>query len=153
MNLYEIDSAIIECVDMETGEIVDIEKLTQLQMERDTKIENISCWIKNLVSDAEQLKNEEDKLKERRKYAENKADSLKKYLKNFLNGEKFKTAKVSISYRKTSSVEVSDMSLLPEKYKKYSEPEAKKAEINADIKSGKEVPGAFIVEGKSMIIK
>lgn len=153
MNLYEIDREILGCVDQETGEIVDIEKLSRLQMERDLKIENISCWIKNLVSDAEQLKNEEDKLKERRKSAENKADNLKRYLKAFLNGEKFKTARVSVSYRKTSSVEVSDMSILPEKYKKYSDPEPIKSDIKADIKAGKKVPGVSIVEGQSMIIK
>ena len=30
--LYEIDQEILECVDMETGEIIDPEKLTALQM-------------------------------------------------------------------------------------------------------------------------
>lgn len=153
MDLYEIDSEILECVDQETGEIVDIEKLSHLHMERDLKIENISCWIKNLVSYAEQVKKEEDKLKDRRRSAENKADNLKRYLKDFLNGEKFKTARVSISYRKTSSVEVSDMSILPEKYKKYYDPEPIKSDIKADIKAGKKVPGASIAEGQSMIIK
>ena len=42
MNLYEIENEILNCVDMETGEIVDIKKLESLQMERDQKIENIA---------------------------------------------------------------------------------------------------------------
>lgn len=37
MNLYEIDNAILECVDQETGEIIDTDKLTSLQMARDEK--------------------------------------------------------------------------------------------------------------------
>ena len=36
MSLYEIENAILDCVDMETGEIVDCEKLEDLQMERDS---------------------------------------------------------------------------------------------------------------------
>lgn len=32
--LYEIDSAIYECVDSETGEVIDEEKLNALMMER-----------------------------------------------------------------------------------------------------------------------
>lgn len=153
MNLYEIDDAIMGCVDEETGEILDIEKLDQLQMERDTKIENICCWIKNLISDAEQLKNEAENLTKRRKSAENKASNLKKYLNDFLNGEKFNTSKVCISYRKTSSVEVIDMNILPEKYKKYDDPLPIKTEIKADINAGKKVPGATIITGQIMIIK
>lgn len=34
MKLYEIEQAIMDCIDMETGEIIDAEKLDQLQMER-----------------------------------------------------------------------------------------------------------------------
>ena len=42
MNIYEIDKAILECVDEETGEILDFDRLEELQMARDEKIENIS---------------------------------------------------------------------------------------------------------------
>ena len=40
MNLYEIDKAILELVDEETGEIADWDAFEQLQMEREQKIEN-----------------------------------------------------------------------------------------------------------------
>ena len=36
MTLYDIDAAILECVDEETGEIVDVEKLENLLIERST---------------------------------------------------------------------------------------------------------------------
>ena len=51
--LYEIDEEILDCVDQETGEIIDPEKLAQLQMDFDKKVEGIALWIKNLLSDAE----------------------------------------------------------------------------------------------------
>ena len=37
-SLYEIDRSIMECVDMETGEIIDPGKLESLKMERRAKV-------------------------------------------------------------------------------------------------------------------
>ena len=77
MNLYEIDAAILDCVDMETGEVIDEDKLDSLSVERDVKIENICCWIKNLKAEAEALKAEKESFAKRQKTAENKMESLK----------------------------------------------------------------------------
>ena len=33
-NLYDINSEILSCIDAETGEIIDVERLQALQMER-----------------------------------------------------------------------------------------------------------------------
>ncbi len=77
MTLYEIDKAITDLADPETGEITDFEALDNLQMARDQKIENIACYYKNLVSDAEAIKAEKEALAERQKVAENKAARLK----------------------------------------------------------------------------
>ena len=80
MDLYKIDDAILDCVDGETGEIIDVAALEALKMERDTKIENIALWIKNLLSDAEQIKAEKEALAKREKSAVNKAENLSRYL-------------------------------------------------------------------------
>lgn len=56
--LYEINEEILSCVDMETGEIIDAEKLGRLQMAFDDKVEGIALWIKNLLSDAAAIKEE-----------------------------------------------------------------------------------------------
>ena len=111
MKLYEIDNAILDCIDMETGEIIDIDKLNELELERETKIENVACWIKDLKVEAEAIKTEKQALAERQRVAENKAESLKKWLAYALQGEKFKTPKCAISFRKTESVEVTDEGL------------------------------------------
>lgn len=158
MNLYEIDHAILGCVDRETGEIVNVDALNALEMERDAKIENIALWIKNLLSDAEQIKAERGALEEREKAAKNKAENLKKYLSGYLNGNKFNTSKVSISFRKSESVDISDIKKImnmddADSYLKYSEPTPDKTAIKQAIKSGKTIPGCCLVEKKNIQIK
>ena len=158
MKLYEIDNAILDCIDMETGEVIDIEKLNELQLERDTKIENVACWIKDLKAEAEAIKAEKQALAERQKVAENKAESLKKWLAYALNGEKFKTAKCAISFRKSESVEVTDAgikSLMKEhdELLTYKAPEPNKTAIKQALKDGLNVDGVQLVQKTSTIIK
>ena len=38
MKLYEIDNAILDCIDLETGEVIDTERLDALNMERSKRI-------------------------------------------------------------------------------------------------------------------
>jgi outer membrane murein-binding lipoprotein Lpp len=92
MNLYQINEEIEKCIDTETGEILDLEALDKLAMERDTKIENLACWYKNLMADAEALKAEKNAFAKRENAAKNKADSIKRYLSSVLDGEKFATS-------------------------------------------------------------
>lgn len=158
MKLYEIDNAILDCIDMETGEVIDIEKLNELQLERDTKIENVACWIKDLKAEAEAIKAEKQALAERQKVAENKVESLKKWLAYALNGEKFKTAKCAVSFRKSESVEVTDAgikSLMKEhdELLTYKAPEPNKTAIKQALKDGLNVDGVQLVQKTSTIIK
>lgn len=153
MNLYEIDNEIMSCVDMETGEIIDAEKLDQLQMNRDQKIENIALWIKNLTSDAEALKAEKLTFADRQRVTEHKIASLKKYLSDYLAGEKYKSAKVSVSFRKSESVNIVDMSQIPEQYLKVAEPTADKTGIKNALKAGEVIAGAELIENQNIQIK
>lgn len=153
MNLYEIDNEIMNCVDMETGEIIDAEKLDQLQMDRDQKIENIALWIKNLKADAEAYKTEKQVFVEKQRAVENKMESLKKYLSDYLAGEKYKSAKVSVSFRKSEAVNILDMSKIPEQYLKVAEPTADKTGIKNALKAGEVITGAELVENQNIQIK
>lgn len=152
-NLYEINNSILGCVDTETGEIIDEERLTSLMMDFDEKVENIGCWIKNLLSDAKAIKEEVDNLTARKKAYENKAESLKQYLYNALGGEKFKTSRLSISYRKSESVEVQDISAISAEFLKYAEPAVDKAAVKAAIKAGREIDGCVLVEKQNIQIR
>lgn len=151
--LYEIDEEILNCVDMETGEIIDVERLGQLQLTREDKVEGIALWIKNLLSDADAIKSEEEKLAQRRKANENKAKNLKEYLSKFLNGKKFKTPKVSISYRKSESVEVTDISKLDDDYLKFAEPTVDKAKVKKALKAGTVLQGISLIENQNIQIR
>jgi len=151
--LYEINENIMALIDEETGEITDIEALNALQIERDTKLENIALWVKNLKADAEMFKAEKQAFEEKQKRAEKKAESLRNYLTNVLGGQKFSTARVSCSFCPSESVNVTDMSALPEEYKRYAEPTPDKTAIKAAIKSGKEIAGAEIITRQNLLIK
>ena len=158
MTIYEIDQAIIECVDLETGEIIDTEQLDKLQMEREKKLENVACWIKDLKAEAEALKNEKQALAERQRVAENKAESLKKWLAYVLDGQKFSTSKCAVSFRKTEAVEVTPdgLNALMHEHDElltYKTPEPNKTAIKQAIKDGLNVAGVQLVQNISTIIK
>lgn len=151
--LYEINSALLECVDEETGEVIDFERLNELLMERDDKIEKVALWIKDLDALAVSIKAERDALDKRMKSAENKSKSLRDWLKNALDGQKFETAKVRVSFRKSEQTEV-DESLLDRKWfkEKVSYTPDKTAIKNA-IKAGQTVAGAKLVVNQNIQIK
>lgn len=154
MTIYEIDEAILDCVDQETGDIVDIERLEKLEMERDKKVSNVACWIKDLKAEAEAIKNEVDKLSARRKADENKIESLKRYLEYALNGTKFKDERCSISYRRSETVEVSKdaESKLPDEFIKI-ERTVKKSELKDAMKLGFEFEGCQLVEKNNIQVR
>ena len=153
MTIYEINSQILDCIDEETGEVLDTERLEKIMQDKASKIESVACWYKNVIAEAEAIKAEIANLTARKKHDEKLAESLKIYLSNALDGEKFKTAKVSISYRKSSSVEVDDVYKLPDDYLTYKMPEPKKAMLKTAIKSGQKFEGVRIVEKNNIQIK
>ena len=152
-SLYEINQEIMECIDLETGEILDLEKLESLQLERDIKLENIALWYKNLLSDADQYKQEKDKFAEREKAAKNKAESLKRYLDASLGGQKFNTTRVAVSYRKSTTLEYDGLADVPEEYLKYADPTIDKTTITKELKDGKEIAGFELKEHQNIQIK
>ena len=156
-NLYEIDAKIMECmancIDPDTGEIINTEQLEALQMERQTKLENVALYIKNLKADAEMYKAEKQAFEKRQMDAIKEANSLTEWLKKALDGQKFKTEKAEVSFRKTQKVEILDIWDLNEDLLKYSDPTPDKAAIKRAIKAGEEVKGAKLVDDISMTIK
>lgn len=153
MNIYEIDAAITACVDQETGEILDEAALDALVMERDKKIENVACWIKDLKAEAGAIREEEKALADRRHGAENKVESLKQWLNDALRGKKFKTAKVSVSYRKSKSVQVTDEKAIDEKFFIPQPAKLNKKMINEFLKNGIAIKGCELEEKTNLQVK
>ena len=78
---------------------------------------------------------------------------MKEYLSGYLCGEKFKTPRVSISYRKSESVEVQDISKLNEEYLKFSDPEVDKTKVKKALKDGIELSGVVLVQNNNIQIR
>lgn len=142
MSIYDIDAAIVSLIDTETGEVSDEEAFDALQMERDKKVENIGLLLKNTVAEAKAIKEEEASLAARRKTVENKAERLKHLLDYALNGDKFSSPRLKVSYRKSSTVELAEgftdwaMSNADDLLT-YSDPKPNKTAIKAAIKDGR----------------
>lgn len=157
MNIYEIEQAILDLIDPETGEIKDFETLEALDISRSEKIENIALWIKNLNAEAKAIREEEKALAERRRYAENKAESLKRYLSEALNGERFTTAKVAITYRKSMAVEIADEEAFvlaaDMLYIIQQAPTIDRKAISNALKAGEIIEGAELAERNNIQIK
>ena len=151
--LYEIEQSILSIIDTETGEVLDTDKFDQLQLSRNEKIENIALYYKNLLADAQAYKAEKDAFAEKQKRAENKAESLKKYLSAALNGSKFSTARVDVSYRKSSSVEVDEQNLDARFIEGVVTYKIDKSELSKRLKAGEEIRGAKLVEKSNIQIK
>lgn len=142
MSIYDIDSAIVSLIDEETGEVSDEEAFDALQMERDKKVENIGLYFKDLTAEAKAIKEEEASLAARRKSVENKAERLKKLLNYALQGQKFSSPRLKVSYRKSSTVELKDGFTAwaeenADDLLTYSEPKPNKTAIKAAIKDGR----------------
>ena len=153
-NLYEIDQGILECLDAETGEVIDPERLDALFMAKNQKIENVALWVKNLLSDADAIKAEKDALADREAKCRKKADDLKKWLAKALEGQKFSTARCAVSFRRSETVEVDDVAFVPaELLRVRNIVEPNKAAIKAAIKEGREINGCRLVESLNTQIK
>lgn len=160
--IYEIDQDILDCVDMETGEILDTGKLDALQMEREQKLEGVALWVKDLKAEAEAVKAEADKLTARKRALDNKIDGLKNWLLFALGGEKLSTARCKVYQTHSQRVAVEDEEKLimwcqtleePEQFLRYRAPELKKDEIKKALKMDYMIPGAALEETESVVIK
>ena len=160
--LYEINKDILDCVDFETGEILDIEKLDALQMEREAKLEGVALWVKDLKAEAEAVKAEADKLTARKKSLENKIDGLKQWLLYALNGEKLNTPRCKVYQTHSQKVVIDDEKALVdmlmtspfgEKFLRVKEPEIDKNALKDSMKQGYEYEFAHLEETESVVIK
>ena len=152
-SLYDIDNAILALIDPDTGEITDFEAFEQLQLDREQKLENAALLIKNCEADIAAYKAEQAEFDKKIERTKRTLESVKRSLSQALNGEKFKTSKVSCSWRNPPSVEIEDVTLLPAEFLRTKAPEPNKEAIKKALKAGFEVCGAKLVTKQSMNVK
>ena len=158
MTLYEIDKDIQVLIN-EDGEIEDIERFDALVMERNKKIENVGCWVKNLTAEVAAMKEEKKRLEDRIKSKDRMIDSLEWWLDKALDGQKFESPRVAISYRKSKAVEIQDEAVFKAWAKDYAPALLKvtytidKTGVKNYVAGGAECPCAVIAERQSMQVK
>lgn len=160
-SIYEINQAILDCLDPETGEILDMEALEQLQMDRVQKAENVACWRKNLMAMIASIKAEEDALKKRRETLQRRVDGLDGYLAAHFSGEKIETARAVINWRKSTGVEIINeqeavdylMHIAHDEALTYKAPTINKKVAKAILEAGEAIPGIALTDRLNMQIK
>ena len=178
-NLFEIEQSMMNLleygVDDSTGEIIETEEdfnnlYNSIQLDLQTKIDNSNCLCKLIDGELEVIDKEIKRLQTEKKSRENKKEWIKRNVDNFirrqfpdengnldsegLNKYKLELPHSKISYRKSESVEVNDVSLLPKEYRKEKiEVFADKVELKKVLKSGKEINGAKLVTNINMQVK
>lgn len=162
LSLYQINQDYENClsqvIDTDTGEVLNenlIEVLNNIQMALEEKALNTAYVIRKLDSRIDAIKNEIDRLKKLKEMAESAEERLKKYLQeNIPEGQKIQGDLITISWRKSESVEISDVSKIPKEYIKTKiEESPDKTTIKEALKSGKQVPGAELVSKNNLQIR
>ena len=151
--------------DPETGEVAAtddiIEQLGQLEMERSAILEYLAKVVLDTRAGIDALKNEEKRLKERRLAMERKDERLMQILDRECAGQKTDCGVATISYRKTTRVEVSDdqtaiawlMENGHDNCYKQPAPEVSKSEVKKLLQGGTEVPGLALVQDLSCSLR
>ena len=153
MKLYEINQGILECIDMETGEIIAPEKLESLQMDKHEKLRNIAFVALNAAADAKAYEEQEKKFAARKKAAKATVAWAKETLARELAGQKMKEAEFTISYRKSETVEIADLNAVPDEFLVPQPPKVDKIGLKEAIKGGAVIGGVTIAEKKNIQIK
>ncbi len=165
MKLYEIANeylALMQAID--GGDIPEeaiADTLEAITGEIEVKADNIACLLKNIEADVVAIMAEETRLAERRKAKEAAHNRLKNYLSDILQRtgiDKIETARNSIGFRKSESVEIDDdfiawASENRDDLLTFYAPKANKTEIKKALKSGAEIVGAKLVSNKNIQIK
>jgi len=159
MKLYELAQNYAQLLemadDMESDALVDT--LEALQGEIEEKAENIAKLVKNLEADAKIIKEEEQRLAERRRAIEAKVERLKTYLQQQLEVaglQKVKRPTITVAIQNNPpSVEIADEKLIPSEFMIPQPAKIDKKAILERLKNGEEIPGCSIKQTKGVRIR
>lgn len=165
MKLYELVQkqrelldyiASLDAEDLELSDAVG-DTLDDLNGMIEDKAEAVAAFVFELQADSVAIKQEEQRLAERRRLNDAKVERVKMYLRDMLDDagiDKVKSARFSISFRKSTSVNVLDLDMLPEALKRTKTiVEADKTSIKQALKQGLDVPGAVLVDNRNLSIR
>ncbi|GEM_PF-1437148 len=170
MNLYNIDSRVLNILEQDEDftkfdkckSIFILKQLNALDIAEEYKVENIVLFIKNLNSEIDALKAEEDTLKARREEKEHIIKVLKNYLEACMlhnNYSKLETPRYGICLKNSQCVNIVDgirffeYARISNKYLLNKTTEIDEETIINDLKNGEEIPGVELIQKHKLLIK
>ena len=164
MKAYEIVNGMIDTLDIfleseqSEGDRENYEFVMEfLKEELQNKSSNIIKYIRNVSLEVEVLSQEEDRLEKLRKQKEKKVNSLKKYLTDILlnlDKNKIETELGNLGLRKSVSVAIDNLDLIPKKYiQKKIELVPDKRLLSEILKQGKNIKGVHLENNYSLQIR
>jgi len=162
-SLWELTSdykKVMDLIESDTTEIATIkDTLESIEGAIEEKAANIVKFVRSLEFDVDSIKTEEKRLSDRRKAIENKISNIKEYLQSNMELAglgKIKTPITTISIQNNPpAVNIIDGEKIPSKFitiiPKQHVPDKKR--IADALKSGEEVPGCELKQGKSLRIR
>ena len=155
-----INHIIENCDDYSIDEIENILKPINDPLEK--KIQNLGMFLIKMEKEIDEMVEQEkiikQKMREKIEKMENSYENIKNYLKynmNITHKKSIRSPIIDITIRSNPpKTIIEDSSIIPSEYiKQKFETVIDKTLIKKDIKSGKLVPGAYIQESESLIIK
>lgn len=164
MNIYELTGDWLSLYAMADEDGIDeqtwFDTMEAIEGEIEVKAENTAKVIKQLTADASAIKAEADRLSKRAKALENRADWLKKNLKNSMEATgktKFKTDLFSFGIQKNpASLVVNEGFLIadaPAEYIKWGEPQLDKSALKKAIEAGESFEFCHLEQSNSLRIR
>jgi hypothetical protein len=164
MKLYEIKNGMIDTLDIFLeGEQTEVDRenynyiMDYLKEELKSKSSELIKYIRNLELENTVTKLEIERLEDLKKGKEKKIKSVKNYIKGILidlDKKKVETELGNLSLRKTTSVEITDISKIPREYLVVKEEVTPSKKLIGDsLKKNILIDGAILKEDYSVLIK
>lgn len=162
MNLYELSAGYNQIFDMAMDEEADLnvleDTLQSIEGGIEVKVENGIKLIKSLQAFADNVKKEQEFHKKRHEVLKKRIKRIKEYYREnlaFIGKDKISTTVGTMAVQKSTPALKIVQELLPVEYltiipQSY---EANTEKIKLDLKAGKEIPGAQLVQGHHLRIR
>jgi hypothetical protein len=141
--------------DPETGAVPEDvwQRLDELAAEGQVRLVELACALKERRAEAEAVKAEAKKLRDRATSLESVCDRIEAVLEERVGDDGINDPRVTARWRTSKSVEVTvDPKQLPELYQRV-KIEADKVGLRKALDAGAEIPGAEVVIDRHLIVK
>ena len=161
-SLYRLTGDLLDAlgeitIDQETGEVTGFERFDALVIDTEAKIINCGLALRHFDDMTNEIDAEIKRLKKRKEVIQKTSERMQTRMleaMRVMDTKKISSAIVTVSTRRTSSVEVFDESLIDPRFVKVKEVKTiSKTEIAKAIKAGEDVQGARIKENLSIQLR